>query len=50
LVVPRVVAFCVMLPVLTLMGLVLGVGGGLFAAHIFYNVQSSIFLDSVQAC
>jgi len=48
LVVPRVVACCVMLPVLTLMGLVLGVGGGLFAAHIFYNVQSSIFLDSVQ--
>ncbi|MEM9119637.1 MAG: MlaE family lipid ABC transporter permease subunit [Cyanobacteria bacterium P01_D01_bin.6] len=49
LVVPRVVACCVMLPVLTMMGLVLGVGGGLFAAHLFYNVQSSIFLDSVQS-
>lgn len=48
LVVPRVVACCVMLPVLTMMGLVLGVGGGLFAAYLFYNVPSSIFLDSVQ--
>lgn len=48
LVVPRVVACCVMLPVLTMMGLVLGVGGGLFAAILFYNVQSPIFLDSVQ--
>jgi phospholipid/cholesterol/gamma-HCH transport system permease protein len=49
LVVPRVVACCVMLPMLTMMGLVLGVGGGLFAANFFYHVQSPIFLDSVQA-
>lgn len=49
LVVPRVVACCVMLPVLTLMGLVLGVGGGLFAAMLFYDVQSTIFLHSVQS-
>jgi phospholipid/cholesterol/gamma-HCH transport system permease protein len=48
LVVPRVVACCVMLPVLTMMGLVLGVAGGLFAAGMFYNIQSSIFLESVQ--
>ena len=48
LVVPRVVACCVMLPVLTLLGLVLGVGGGLLAASYFYQVQGSIFLDSVQ--
>ncbi|MGF1460246.1 MAG: MlaE family lipid ABC transporter permease subunit [Leptolyngbyaceae cyanobacterium] len=48
LVVPRVVACCVMLPVLTMMGLVLGVGGGLFAANLFYGVQGTIFLDSVQ--
>ncbi|HEY9890132.1 MAG TPA: MlaE family lipid ABC transporter permease subunit [Candidatus Obscuribacterales bacterium] len=46
--VPRVVACCVMLPVLTMMGLVLGVGGGLFAAHLFYDVQTPIFLESVQ--
>lgn len=49
LVVPRVVACCVMLPVLTMMGLVLGVGGGLFAANLFYNVQGAIFLESVQS-
>ncbi|NER80067.1 MAG: MlaE family lipid ABC transporter permease subunit [Leptolyngbya sp. SIO1D8] len=48
LVVPRVVACCVMLPVLTMLGLVLGVGGGLVAAQQFYNVQGAIFLESVQ--
>ena len=48
LVVPRVVACCVMLPILTMMGLVLGVGGGLFAANLLYNVQGAIFLESVQ--
>ena len=48
LVVPRVVACCVMLPILTMMGLVLGVGGGLFAAHLLYDVQAPIFLSSVQ--
>lgn len=48
LVVPRVVACCVMLPVLTLLGLVLGVAGGAFAASYFYQVQGAIFLDSVQ--
>ncbi|MDB9527973.1 MlaE family lipid ABC transporter permease subunit [Oscillatoria sp. CS-180] len=48
LVVPRVVACCVMLPVLTVTGLVLGVVGGLFAASFFFNVQGAIFLESVQ--
>lgn len=48
LVVPRVVACCVMLPILTMLGLVLGVGGGLFAAHLLYDVQAPIFLNSVQ--
>jgi phospholipid/cholesterol/gamma-HCH transport system permease protein len=38
-----------MLPVLTLMGLVLGVSGGLVAAHFFYDVQGAIFLESVQS-
>ncbi|WP_239112369.1 MlaE family lipid ABC transporter permease subunit [Halomicronema sp. CCY15110] len=48
LVVPRVVACCVMLPILTMLGLVVGVGGGLLAAHLLYDVQAPIFLDSVQ--
>ncbi|MGD1907633.1 MAG: MlaE family lipid ABC transporter permease subunit [Leptolyngbyaceae cyanobacterium] len=49
LVVPRTVACCVMLPILTLMGLVLGVGGGVLLAQQLYQVEPSIFLDSVQA-
>ncbi len=48
LVVPRVVACCVMLPVLTMMGLVLGIGGGVFITGQLYGLQSSVFLDSVQ--
>ncbi|MEO1094300.1 MAG: MlaE family lipid ABC transporter permease subunit [Cyanobacteria bacterium J06638_28] len=48
LVVPRVVACCVMLPVLTIVGLVLGIAGGLLAANRLYGVQASIFLQSVQ--
>ncbi len=48
LVVPRVLACCVMLPVLTLMGLVLGVSGGWFTAHLFYGVQGTTFFASVQ--
>ncbi|MGF1520843.1 MAG: MlaE family ABC transporter permease [Leptolyngbyaceae cyanobacterium] len=48
LVVPRVVACCVMLPMLTMLGLVVGVAGGLWAASHFYNVQGSVFLTSVQ--
>jgi phospholipid/cholesterol/gamma-HCH transport system permease protein len=49
LVVPRTVACCVMLPILTLMGLVLGVGGGVMLAQQLYQVEPSIFLNSVQA-
>lgn len=49
LVVPRTVACCVMLPILTLMGLVLGVGGGVLLAQQLYQMEPSIFLDSVQA-
>ncbi len=48
LVVPRTVACCVMLPILTMMGLVLGVGGGVIVARQLYGVEPAIFLDSVQ--
>lgn len=49
LVVPRVVACCVMLPVLTLVGLVLGVSGGLFVSAQLYDVRGTVFLESVQS-
>lgn len=49
LVVPRVVACCIMLPVLTVLGLVVGIGGGVFIAHQFYEVPPIQFLDSVRS-
>lgn len=49
LVVPRVVACCVMLPALTVMGLVLGLAGGAAVAFLFYQMPVGQFLDSVRS-
>ncbi|HSM81884.1 MAG TPA: MlaE family lipid ABC transporter permease subunit [Nodosilinea sp.] len=49
LVVPRVVACCVMLPVLTVLGLVLGIGAGAAVAFHFYGMPVVQFLDSVRS-
>lgn len=49
LVVPRVVACCVMLPVLTVLGLVLGIVGGAGVAFLFYEMPVGQFLDSVRS-
>ena len=49
LVIPRVVACCLMLPVLSVLGLVVGLGGGVFAATTFYKLPANIFLDSVRS-
>lgn len=49
LVLPRVVACCVMLPVLTVLGLVLGIVGGAGVAFLFYEMPVSQFLDSVRS-
>jgi phospholipid/cholesterol/gamma-HCH transport system permease protein len=49
LVVPRVVACCTMLPVLTVLGLVLGIGGGVVVAQQLYEVSPTLFLDSVRS-
>ncbi|WP_035987850.1 MlaE family lipid ABC transporter permease subunit [Leptolyngbya sp. KIOST-1] len=49
LVVPRVVACCVMLPVLTVLGLVLGIVGGAGVAFLFYEMPTAQFLDSVRS-
>jgi len=49
LVVPRVLACCVMLPVLTVLGLVLGISSGAMVAHLLYQVPLGQFLDSVRS-
>ncbi len=49
LVVPRVVACCIMLPVLTVLGLVVGIIAGATVAQGFYQVPFNQFLDSVRS-
>ncbi|MEM9163473.1 MAG: MlaE family lipid ABC transporter permease subunit [Cyanobacteria bacterium P01_F01_bin.4] len=49
LVVPRVLACSVMLPILTIVGLFVGIGGGMMIASYFYYVSPLAFLDGVHA-
>jgi len=48
LVVPRFLACCLMLPILTLLSLVMGIIGGLLIAMSFYDISQSTFLDSAR--
>jgi len=48
LVVPRVIACALMLPILSLMSLGVGLGGGIFIAEALYDIDSNVFLNSVQ--
>ena len=48
LVLPRVVACCLMLPILNTFALVVGVLGGMGAAYQFYGIAPANFLQSVQ--
>jgi phospholipid/cholesterol/gamma-HCH transport system permease protein len=48
LVIPRVIACCLTLPVLTILSLITGMAGGLFIADSLYDIPSSVFLSSVQ--
>ncbi|MDB9513212.1 MlaE family lipid ABC transporter permease subunit [Kamptonema animale CS-326] len=48
LVLPRVVACCIMLPILTIFSVVVGIGGGAFAAATFYHLPPGMFLESVR--
>jgi len=48
LVMPRVVACCLMLPMLTIIALVAGIGGGVCVAVSFYNMPPGVFLNSVR--
>lgn len=48
LVIPRVLACCLMLPILTLLSLVTGMTGGLIVATNLYNLSDTSFLDSAR--
>ncbi|AFY36009.1 MlaE family lipid ABC transporter permease subunit [Calothrix sp. PCC 7507] len=48
LVIPRVLACCLMLPILTLLSLVTGMLGGLVIATNLYNLSDTTFLDSAR--
>lgn len=48
LVIPRFLACCLMLPILTLLSLVMGILGGLLIAMSFYDISQSTFLDSAR--
>jgi phospholipid/cholesterol/gamma-HCH transport system permease protein len=48
LVVPRVIACCCMLPLLTIFSLATGLLGGMLIANSFYNIPVKVFLDSAQ--
>ena len=47
LVIPRVIACCLMLPILTLLSLITGLLGGMFIASSLYSISQVVFLDSV---
>ncbi len=46
LVIPRLVACCIMVPALSILSLIVGLAGGLFVAQM-YGIADTVFLDSV---
>jgi phospholipid/cholesterol/gamma-HCH transport system permease protein len=48
LVIPRVVACCLMLPILTLLSFVTGMAGGVLIASSMYGISQQVFLDSAK--
>ena len=48
LVIPRVIACCVMLPMLTIIALVVGSIGGILVAGTIYNISQATFIESIQ--
>ncbi len=49
LVIPRLIACCIMMPILTLLSLVAGIIGGMGVATSLYNVPQTVFIDSVKS-
>lgn len=48
LVTPRVMACCLMLPILTIVSLFMGMMGGLLIADSLYDISNTVFLDSIR--
>ena len=48
LVIPRTIACCTMVPILTLMAIVTGMSGGWLVATVIYGLSSKEFIESVQ--
>lgn len=48
LVIPRVIACCIMLPILTLLSLVTGMAGGMVIAEGLYGISHNVFLNSAK--
>ncbi|MGB5962269.1 MAG: MlaE family lipid ABC transporter permease subunit [Coleofasciculaceae cyanobacterium] len=48
LVIPRVIACCFMLPILTILAIIVGMTGGLLVAINLYSISETVFLDSVR--
>jgi phospholipid/cholesterol/gamma-HCH transport system permease protein len=48
LVIPRVVACCVMLPILTVLSLITGMLGGMLIAETIYKIPQLVFINSVK--
>jgi phospholipid/cholesterol/gamma-HCH transport system permease protein len=49
LVIPRMIACCTMLPILTILSLITGMAGGLVISITVYNISDTVFLDSAQS-
>ncbi len=49
LVVPRIIACCLMLPVLTLVSLLVGITSGMVISQHLYGISQTVFLDSIRA-
>jgi phospholipid/cholesterol/gamma-HCH transport system permease protein len=48
LVIPRAIACCIMLPILTILSIVTGMAGGVLIATNLYGISQNVFLDSAK--
>lgn len=48
LVIPRVIACCLMLPILTILSFITGMTGGIILADLLYGISRTVFLDSAR--
>ena len=49
LVIPRLLACCIMVPILSVLALVTGMFGGALIASQFYNIANEVFFESIQS-